>query len=87
MSVRWVADTDAAAARMLETLQAAQAQARRRRDIGGDEAYEIGPTAGMIALRVGRCVVMVEANRPPGAAARLARAVAYRLRHLSQARS
>ncbi|GAA2285322.1 hypothetical protein GCM10010402_48670 [Actinomadura luteofluorescens] len=87
VSVRWVADTDAAASRMLETLQAAQAQARRRRDIGGDEAYEIGPTAGMIALRVGRCVVMIEANRPPGAAARLARAVAYRLHHLSQARS
>ncbi|MEU9868190.1 PQQ-binding-like beta-propeller repeat protein [Actinomadura sp. NPDC048021] len=87
VSVRWVADTDAAASRMLESLQAAQAQARRRRDIGGDEAYEIGPTAGMIALRVGRCVVMVEANRPPGAAARLARSVAYRLRHLSEAPS
>ncbi|MGI5206827.1 hypothetical protein ACQEU6_35285 [Spirillospora sp. CA-108201] len=87
VSVRWVADTDAAASRMLETLQASQAQARRRRDIGGDEAYEIGPTAGMIALRVGRCVVMVEANRPPGAAARLARSVAYRLRHQSQAPS
>ncbi|NDU75627.1 PQQ-binding-like beta-propeller repeat protein [Actinomadura sp. DSM 109109] len=87
VSVRWVADTDAAASRMLESLQAGQAQARRRHDIGADEAYEIGPTAGMIALRVGRCVVMVEANRPPGAAARLARSVAYRLRLLSQARS
>ncbi|MES9543950.1 MULTISPECIES: PQQ-binding-like beta-propeller repeat protein [unclassified Actinomadura] len=87
VSVRWVADTDEAASRMLGTLQAAQAQVRRRRDIGGDEAYEIGPTAGMIALRVGRCVVMVEANRPPGAAARIARSVAYRLRHMSESGS
>ncbi|WP_168221241.1 PQQ-binding-like beta-propeller repeat protein [Actinomadura sp. WMMA1423] len=84
VSVRWVADTDAAASWMLETLQAAQAQSRRRRDIGADEAYEIGPTAGMIALRVGRCVVMVEAGRPPGAAARFSRSVAYRLRHMAQ---
>ncbi len=81
VSVRWVAETDEAASRMLDALQAAQSQARRRRDIGGDEAYEIGPTACMIALRVGRYVVVVEANRPPGAAARLARSVAYRLHH------
>ncbi|WP_067901217.1 PQQ-binding-like beta-propeller repeat protein [Actinomadura chibensis] len=80
VSVRWVARTDHAASRMLEALQATQAQSRRRRDIGADEAYEIGPTAGMIALRVARCVVVVEADRPPGAAARLARSVAYRLR-------
>ncbi|MFA1551726.1 outer membrane protein assembly factor BamB family protein [Actinomadura chokoriensis] len=83
VSVRWVAETDQAAARMLDALQATQSQARRRRDIGGDEAYEIGPTAGMIALRVGRYVVVVEANRPPGAAARIARSVAYRLHHRS----
>jgi hypothetical protein len=81
VSVRWVAETGEAASRMLDALQATQAQARRRRDIGGDEAYEIGPTAGMIALRVGRYVVVVEANRPPGAAARIARSVAYRLHH------
>lgn len=81
LSVRWVAETHEAASRMLDALQATQAQARRRRDIGGDEAYEIGPTAGMIALRVGRYVLVVEANRPPGAAARIARSVAYRLRH------
>ncbi|WP_433464479.1 PQQ-binding-like beta-propeller repeat protein [Spirillospora sp. CA-128828] len=83
VSVRWVAETDQAASRMLDALQATQAQARRRHDIGADEAYEIGPTAGMIALRVGRCVVVVEANRPPGAAARLARSVAFRLRQPS----
>ncbi len=81
VSVRWVAETGEAASRMLDALQATQAQARPRRDIGGDEAYEIGPTAGMIALRVGRYVVVVEANRPPGAAARIARSVAYRLHH------
>ncbi|MFB4305977.1 PQQ-binding-like beta-propeller repeat protein [Actinomadura sp. GTD37] len=81
VSVRWVAETDEAAARMLDALQATQSQARRRRDIGGDEAYEIGPTAGMIALRVRRYVVVVEANHPPGAAARIARSVAYRLHH------
>lgn len=83
VSVRWVAETDHAASRMLDALQVTQAQARRRRDIGADEAYEIGPTAGMIALRVGRYVVVVEADRPPGAAARLARSVAYRLHHPS----
>lgn len=81
VSVRWVAETGEAASRMLDALQATQSQARRRRDIGADEAYEIGPTAGMIALRVGRYVVVVEANRPPGAAARIARSVAYRLHH------
>ncbi|TYK53513.1 PQQ-binding-like beta-propeller repeat protein [Actinomadura decatromicini] len=80
VSVRWTARTDQAASQMLDALQATQAQSRRRRDIGADEAYEIGPTAGMIALRVARCVVVVEADRPPGAAARLARSVAYRLR-------
>ncbi|WUI00603.1 PQQ-like beta-propeller repeat protein [Spirillospora sp. NBC_00431] len=79
VSVRWVAKSDHAAARMLDALQATQAQARRRRDIHADEAYEIGPTAGMIALRVARYVVVVEAERPAGAAARLARSVAYRL--------
>ncbi|MCP9967358.1 PQQ-binding-like beta-propeller repeat protein [Actinomadura madurae] len=83
VSVRWVGDTDQAASRMLDALQATQAQARRRRDIGADEAYEIGPAAGMIALRVGRYVVAVEASRPPGAAARVARSVAYRLHHPS----
>lgn len=83
VSVRWVGDTDQAASRMLDALQATQAQARRRPDIGADEAYEIGPAAGMIVLRVGRYVVAVEASRPPGAAARVARSVAYRLHHPS----
>ncbi|RKS76343.1 outer membrane protein assembly factor BamB [Actinomadura pelletieri DSM 43383] len=81
VSVRWVARTGEIASRMLEALQAAQAQARPRRDIGADEAYEIGPAAGTIALRVGRYVVVVEADRPAGAAARLARSVAFRLHH------
>ncbi|MEU5995288.1 PQQ-binding-like beta-propeller repeat protein [Spirillospora sp. NPDC047418] len=81
VSVRWVAETGEASSRMLDALQATQSQARPRRDIGADEAYEIGPTAGMIALRVGRYVVVVEANRPPGAAARIARSVAFRLHH------
>ncbi|MFI0367180.1 PQQ-binding-like beta-propeller repeat protein [Actinomadura sp. 1N219] len=79
VSVRWVGRSDQAASRMLDALQATQAQARKRRDIRADEAYEIGPTAGMIALRVARYVVVVEAERPAGAAARLARSVAYRL--------
>ncbi|GAA4235646.1 hypothetical protein GCM10022254_43320 [Actinomadura meridiana] len=79
VSLRWVARTGQDAARMLDALQAAQAQARRRRDLGADEAYEIGPAAGTIALRVGRYVVVLEADRPPGVAARLARSVAYRL--------
>ncbi|MGP4021720.1 outer membrane protein assembly factor BamB family protein [Actinomadura sp. 3N407] len=83
VSVRWVARTDHEASRMLDALQATQAKARKRRDIGADEAYEIGPTAGMIALRVGRYVLVVEADRPPGVAARLARSVAYRLHHPS----
>ncbi|TDC58012.1 hypothetical protein E1281_02965 [Actinomadura sp. KC345] len=83
VSVRWVGRTEHAASQMLDALQATQAKARKRRDIGADEAYEIGPAAGMIALRVGRHVVVVEADRPPGVAARLARSVAYRLHHES----
>ena len=83
VSVRWVGRTEHAASQMLDALQATQAKARKRRDIGADEAYEIGPAAGMIALRVGRHVVVVEADRPPGVAARLARSVAYRLHHPS----
>ncbi|MFG2089256.1 PQQ-binding-like beta-propeller repeat protein [Spirillospora sp. NPDC048824] len=83
VSVRWVARTDHEASQMLDALQATQAKARKRRDIGADEAYEIGPAAGMIALRVGRYVVVVEADRPPGVAARLARSVAYRLHNPS----
>lgn len=83
VSVRWVGRTEHVASELLDALQATQAKARRRRDIGADEAYEIGPAAGMIALRVGRYVVVVEADRPPGVAARLARSVAYRLHHPS----
>ncbi|WP_165950398.1 PQQ-binding-like beta-propeller repeat protein [Actinomadura sp. GC306] len=83
VSVRWVGRTEHVASELLDALQATQAKARKRRDIGADEAYEIGPAAGMIALRVGRYVVVVEADRPPGVAARLARSVAYRLHHPS----
>ncbi|WP_207946000.1 PQQ-binding-like beta-propeller repeat protein, partial [Actinomadura sp. 7K534] len=83
VSVRWVGRTEHVASQMLDALQATQAKARKRRDIGADEAYEIGPATGMIALRVGRYVVVVEADRPPGVAARLARSVAYRLHHPS----
>ncbi|WP_165966795.1 PQQ-binding-like beta-propeller repeat protein [Actinomadura sp. 7K507] len=79
VSVRWVGRTEHAAAQMLDAFQATQAKARTRRDIGADQAYEIGPAAGMIALRVGRHVVVVEADRPAGVAARLARSVAFRL--------
>ncbi|WP_433240450.1 PQQ-binding-like beta-propeller repeat protein [Actinomadura nitritigenes] len=79
VSVRWVAETPEAAERMLEALEAVQSQARERPDIPAGRAYELGPTAGMIALRVGRAVVVVDVDRPPGAAARLARSVAGRL--------
>jgi hypothetical protein len=79
VTVKWVAPTAASASALLDTLQATQSQARRRTDIGGDEAYEIGPTAGTIALRVDRYIVMVDASQPPGAATRLARAIADRL--------
>ncbi|MDL4776065.1 PQQ-binding-like beta-propeller repeat protein [Actinomadura xylanilytica] len=79
VSIRWVAPAGASASGLLDALQATQAQARRRTDLGGDEAYEIGPTAGTIALRVDRYIVVVDAGRPTGAAARLARAVATHL--------
>ncbi|MFB4297846.1 PQQ-binding-like beta-propeller repeat protein [Actinomadura sp. NTSP31] len=80
VSVRWVGETPGAAAKMLDALEAIQSQARERPDIHADQAYEFGPTAGMIALRVDRVVLVVDVDRPPGAAARLARAVADRLR-------
>ncbi|MUN40349.1 outer membrane protein assembly factor BamB family protein [Actinomadura litoris] len=76
VSVRWVAPNEGTAGRLLDALRSTQAQARPRRDLG-DEAYELGPTAGTIALRVGRVIVVVDTDRPPGAAAR----IAYRLRH------
>ncbi|XVQ12233.1 PQQ-binding-like beta-propeller repeat protein [Spirillospora sp. CA-255316] len=81
VTVKWVAPTAPTASALLQTLQATQSQARRRTDIGGDEAYEIGPTAGTIALRVDRYIVMVDASQPSGAATRLARAIAGRLPH------
>ncbi|WP_192809393.1 hypothetical protein, partial [Actinomadura montaniterrae] len=80
VSVRWVAETPEAAEKMLDALQAIQSQARERPDIPAGRAYELGPTAGMIALRVDRAVVVVDVDRPPGAAARLARSVVDRLR-------
>ncbi|WP_395109390.1 PQQ-binding-like beta-propeller repeat protein [Actinomadura sp. SCN-SB] len=79
VTVKWVAPTAPTASALLQTFQATQSQARRRTDIGADEAYEIGPTAGTIALRVDRYIVMVDASQPPGAATRLARVVATRL--------
>jgi outer membrane protein assembly factor BamB len=81
VTVKWVAPSAPTASALLQTLQATQSQTRRRTDIGGDEAYEIGPTAGTIALRVDRYIVMVDASQPPGAATRLARAIAGRLPH------
>ncbi|MFI0357712.1 PQQ-binding-like beta-propeller repeat protein [Actinomadura sp. 9N407] len=81
VTVKWVAPAAPNASAMLQTLQSTQSKARRRTDVGGDEAYEIGPAAGMIALRVDRYIVMIDASRPPGAAARLSRAVA---KHLPQ---
>ncbi|MEU6036357.1 PQQ-binding-like beta-propeller repeat protein [Actinomadura sp. NPDC047616] len=79
VTVKWVAPTGQAASALMETLRAVQSQARRRTDIGGDEAYELGPTAGTIAVRVDRYIVVVTAARPPGAASRLARAAAVGL--------
>ncbi|MBO2466233.1 outer membrane protein assembly factor BamB family protein [Actinomadura violacea] len=84
VSVRWVAETRAEAGRMLDALQEVQSQARERPDIGADRAYELGPTAGMIALLVDRAVVVVDVDQPPGAAARLARSVVERLRARGQ---
>jgi outer membrane protein assembly factor BamB len=79
VTVKWVAPTGQAASALMESLRAVQSQARRRTDIGGDEAYELGPTAGTIAVRVDRYIVVVTAARPLGAASRLARAVAVGL--------
>ncbi|MGI5165036.1 PQQ-binding-like beta-propeller repeat protein [Spirillospora sp. CA-253888] len=79
VTVRWTAPTGAAASALLDALQATQTQARQRTDLGGDEAYELGPTAGTIALRVDRRIVVVNVS-PPAAAPRLARAVAAALR-------
>ncbi|WP_433328895.1 PQQ-binding-like beta-propeller repeat protein [Spirillospora sp. CA-294931] len=79
VTVKWVAPAGASASGLLETLRAAQSQARRRTDLGGDEAYEIGPTPGTIALRVDRYIVVVSASNPPSAAPRLARTIASRL--------
>ncbi|RSN68833.1 hypothetical protein, partial [Actinomadura sp. WAC 06369] len=79
VSVRWVAETDDAASQMLDAFQSVQSQVRRRENLGGDEMYEIGTTAGVIAVRVGRVIAVVEAGSPTGAAARLAKSVAARL--------
>ncbi|MFC4910511.1 PQQ-binding-like beta-propeller repeat protein [Actinomadura gamaensis] len=82
VSVRWVAQNPDTAADLLASLQSTQAQARRRTDLTADDAYELGPSAGTIALRVKRYIVVVDAARPPGAAAHLARSVAQNLRAL-----
>ncbi|WP_067488867.1 outer membrane protein assembly factor BamB family protein [Actinomadura hibisca] len=79
VTVRWTAPTAASASALLDALQATQSQARQRTDLGGDEAYELGPTAGTVALRVDRVIVVVNVA-PPAAAPRLARAVATTLR-------
>ena len=81
VTVKWVAPSAPTASALFQTFQATQSQTRRRTDIGGDEAYEIGPTAGTIALRVDRYIVMVDATQPPGAATRLARSIADRLQN------
>ncbi|MGK5550001.1 PQQ-binding-like beta-propeller repeat protein [Actinomadura kijaniata] len=75
VTVRWTASSGPAASGLLNALQATQSQARRRFDLGGDEAYDIGPTSGTIALRVGRRIVVVSAS-PPATTPRLARTVA-----------
>ncbi|OLT27147.1 hypothetical protein BJF79_42735 [Actinomadura sp. CNU-125] len=85
VSVRWVAETDEAASQMLDAFQSVQAQVRRRENLGGDEMYEIGATAGVIAVRVGRVIAVVEAGSPTGAAARLAKSVAVRLEERDRA--
>jgi hypothetical protein len=45
----------------------------------GDESYELNPSSGTIAVRVGRYLVGVSAFQTPGLATRLARAVAVAL--------
>lgn len=79
ISVRWVAPTGSAASGLLDALQSTQSKARRRTDLGGDEVYELGPTAGTIAMRVDRYIIVIDANRTSGTAVSLAKSVATRL--------
>ncbi|RAY14213.1 hypothetical protein DPM19_14615 [Actinomadura craniellae] len=85
VTVKWVSADAGSAAALLSALRATQPRARARDDIGGDEAYELGSTAGMIAVRVGRHVVAVNASGSPSAAAPVARVVAAGLRQPPQA--
>jgi outer membrane protein assembly factor BamB len=78
VTVEWVAGSSASASALLAALRAAEPQARPV-DVG-DEAYELNPSSGTIAVRVGRYLVGVSAFQTPGLATRLARAVALILR-------
>jgi PQQ-like domain len=78
VTVEWVSDTARSASGLLAALRAAEPQARPV-DIG-DEAYELNPSSGMIAVRVGRYLIGVSAFQTPGLATRLARAAALTLR-------
>jgi outer membrane protein assembly factor BamB len=77
VTVEWVADTAASASGLLAALRASEPQARSAEI--GDEAYELNPSSGMIAVRVGRYLVGVSAFQTPGLATRLARAAALAL--------
>ncbi|MBA9007967.1 outer membrane protein assembly factor BamB family protein [Thermomonospora cellulosilytica] len=79
VGVKWVATDAASASALLGALRDTQTQVRPRAGLG-DEAYELGPTSGTIALRVGRHIIGVYASRPTGTATQVARAVAANLR-------
>ncbi|HEX2313286.1 MAG TPA: PQQ-binding-like beta-propeller repeat protein [Thermomonospora sp.] len=80
VSVKWVAPDAGAAADLLAAMCDVHSQVRHRDDLGGDEAYELGPTAGSIAVRVDRYIIGVYAAQPAATAARLARTAATNLR-------
>jgi outer membrane protein assembly factor BamB len=81
VTVEWVADSAASASELLSALRATEPQARQA-DIG-DEAYELNPSSGTIAIRVDRYLIGVSAFQNPGLATRLARAAALTLRSTS----
>ncbi|MGI8328749.1 PQQ-binding-like beta-propeller repeat protein [Actinomadura scrupuli] len=77
VTIEWVADSAASASALLAALRASEPQARPVEI--GDEAYELNPSSGTIAARVGRYLIGVSAFQTPGLATRLARAVALAL--------
>ncbi|MBW8484640.1 outer membrane protein assembly factor BamB family protein [Actinomadura parmotrematis] len=79
VAVRWVAPDGASAAQLMDALADVQSEARHRFDLGGDDVYELGPTAGTVAVRVDRTIVVVSASQLPGVAERLAAVLATRL--------